>query len=232
MHLQSIRYFREHLAAAFTMLLMQVGRWTPARLGDGLAPAGKGMLDQPRLWLVLGLWFVVMLSLMPRTNERIDPQPNRTRQFALLNGFGVVLLTYMAMTVAWAPDEQLGFSKLREVCLLLGGLVAIHLLTVRLDGEKIRSLFWLYFLGLGLIFTAAGIRNLGSGRVAVLGGGPNVFGRTMGLLFLTLHGDVDPSQAGVALGFPGRSLFPSRCRIRITRGDVPPCLLVHRSFSS
>lgn len=158
---------REFLAGVMLALYLVSGNWSVARVVD-LEPLA---IYQPRVWAVLGL---VMLAIVGGHKAR----PRSSTLIAELAWFG-----FTALSITWAPDIELGQVQVIDVGLLIAVALAVHRLTITGDVERLAdslrlTLLVLYF-GLAGIAVVGG---LGSGRLAVLGGGANVFGRNMGLL--------------------------------------------------
>ena len=99
----------------------------------------------------------------------------------------------MIATSAWAPDYELALTKAYDLlvlawcCILAVSVIRLFGIRAMIDG------FWLGVFFSGSILAAVGVLSAigtqgSSFRLAVLGGGPNVFGRNMGLLtILSLH---------------------------------------------
>lgn len=104
----------------------------------------------------------------------------------------VCLGLWLGLTLAWAPWLDLGLSKLYELALLTPFLVCLFVQRdPRPAASAILDFLVLTLSVLGALALVGGIRE---GRLSVLGGGPIVFGRNMGVLCLILF----------ARGFRGR----------------------------
>lgn len=148
-------------------LYLVSGNWSVARVVD-VEPLA---IFQPRVWAVL---LLVLLAIVGGQKA----QPRRSTLIAELAWFG-----FTALSITWAPDLELAQLQVIDVGLLISVALAVHRLSITSDVERLAdslrlSLLVLYFVLAG----AAVLGGLGSGRLAVLGGGANVFGRNMGLL--------------------------------------------------
>lgn len=136
-------------------------------------------LYELRFWVVTGL--MVVLLLQPKSSASAPVKPG-ARNFALaLN----LYFLYTFVTALWAPDGRFAFQKSWELLLVVLASVCVHQVSVRPEGQEVRAAFWSCLtamtggMGVMALFKAA---TGGAERLAVLGGGPNVFGRMMGLL--------------------------------------------------
>jgi O-antigen ligase len=125
----------------------------------------------------------------------------------------------LPITIAWTPAYQLGLSKAYELLLLVPLLccVFIHPKPNQVALAFLRSLLVL----LVVIGALALVQQHGSGRLTVLGGGPIVFGRNMGLLVIIL----------VARGLQGGSLANKAVGALAITGALFAALLVLLSGS-
>jgi O-antigen ligase len=153
-----------------------VGRWTFARLdGDyALVP----MVEQPRLWLVVAL--VGCAAVLQNSVSRYARQfrPNRVDEAI------VVFLAYMLLTSIWAPDWGLAGIKTFELALILT--VALVIAASRSFGvdDQLHLGFWITVVMLGVALGLLSLVQGGDSRAYAPGGGPNTFGRNMGLTAL------------------------------------------------
>ena len=154
-----------------------IGRWTPSRV-TGNVSSGS-FLSEPRFWIVVLLLTVIMLGQYGLTRSR--PGPVR---FGVAARWTLVFLAYMAMTALWAFDEQLAAEKAYEVLLILAAGLALYLGLRISDAGELRLAFWQLLVLLTSAMAVLALMSAIDGRVAVLGGGPNVFGRNMGLMTL------------------------------------------------
>jgi hypothetical protein len=147
---------------------------------------------------VLAVLSLVLLSLVGGHKAR----PQRSTLFVELVWFG-----FTALSMIWAPDLELAQIYAIDVGLLIAVGIAVHRLSTTGDIELLADSLWLSLLVLYLALAGiAVVGGLGSVRLAVLGGGANVFGRNMGLLCV------------FALE---RALFPDRRQPRRRRSLLP-----------
>ena len=147
------------------------------------AHADSSALFEPRLWVLvfLSCWLFVVAAV--RSSEI-----GRTQARALVTWrtSTVVFLGYMILSSLWAPDASLALEKAYDLLVLLWCCVLASWATRFFGAQAVIDGFWLgIFLSAGLL-AAVGLLTSLSGhgplRLAVFGGGPNVYGRNMGLL--------------------------------------------------
>jgi len=157
-------------------LFLLSGRWKLASL------FGPDLADPPfyyevRFWAVLAL--SSGLLVMPlNTRRRLR---GRFVVFPLLIFFG-----YTALSSAWAPDPTFAWQKLYDVILVAVATASIARIVGAGAADAFAEGLWGGMLVFGgvlawIALAAIGVPG-GSDRLAVLGGGPNVFGRMMGYL--------------------------------------------------
>ncbi len=164
------------LAIAMALFLLS-GRWDLGRVLSIDASA----LTAPRVWLVMGIGFVALIPVSRRARPALPP-------VALLLFFG-----YFLMSTMWAPDESLAVSKAGELLVMALGLLCLRRLTLLAGVRPTTEAMWRVVAVLFGGFAAIGLVSSvvsGSGRLCVLGGGPNVYGRNMGLLLVVCFGAV------------------------------------------
>lgn len=147
---------------------------------------GEGVLFQVRFWVTAGLFATAPAAMLVR---RRGPSSVWNRSGGGLLGpvalFGIVLfLTYFAATISWGGAGSLGTAKFVDVVLVLASVLLIWGYFRVLPRELLLGYFWggVWVLG-GVLALAALLTLAGPGRperLAVFGGGPNVFGRLMG----------------------------------------------------
>jgi O-antigen ligase len=153
--------------AALALYLLS-GNWSLDRV-VGVEPSP---FWQPRVWAV-GL--LVLVALLP-----IDKRAQSTRSAVMPE---LAWLGFSLLAITWAPDLELARAQAVDLILMLATAAALYRLNSRGHTQQLAASLRVTALVvlLGLMGTAlAG--GLGSGRLAVLGGGPNIFGRNMGLL--------------------------------------------------
>lgn len=177
-------------AKAFGVLLalyVLSGRWALDRLtkpegGTGL-PSESGPLSllELRLWIILAL--LVTAAVEPQGSAP-DESTVWSRRVALAS---CLFLFYMGLSSFWSPDPEYFIPKAAEMLMMLLTGLALHRVIRSGGGQALRGSFWATTLAvtgaLGLLALKTAVAS-GPARLAVLGGGPNVFGRMMGLLFL------------------------------------------------
>ncbi|KIG19356.1 hypothetical protein DB30_02637 [Enhygromyxa salina] len=163
---------REGLAGLALAVFLVSGSWSLARVA-GVEPMA---IWQPRVWAVLVL---VALAFMPSRVRRVGGRTALGAELAWL-GFSLVSIT-------WAPELALAEDQAIELGLLIAVAIALHRLARTSRVERIatalRHGLLVLLLGLAAVALLGGVGGMG-GRAAVLGGGPNVFGRNMGVLAL------------------------------------------------
>lgn len=203
LHLRS--YASNHLmcqvCASLLMLFVFIGRWTPGRLGDlGDSSASPWQAVMPRL-VILGILGAI-LCFLRRPIAVLPP----TRTF-LQSGLVYALPTYMCIAYAWGPANEYGYAKLHELLMLLTCLRFADI-AMQTFGRKamLNALYFASFLLLGVLALAA-LLSMSAGRVAALGGGPNVFGRNMGVLLLSAASPLFIQWPAKAVSYPLHRLF-------------------------
>lgn len=166
------------LLLAFYLL---VGRWNLNRIGVDMERAYH---LQPRLWAVIALAVLVLLDQSISRWRKSRRTANNPRVGALALAT-VVFFAYMIITALWAPDPEM--AERQAFALLLNALIAV-ILFLALRNEKpqaVRVEFWKGFALLAGVIALASFAGTQSQRFQSLGGGPNTFGRNMGLLVLS-----------------------------------------------
>ncbi len=169
--------------AVLMALFLLSGRWNLARV---LSMNGSA-LTAPRVWLVA---LVLFVTAIPIWRPRRDVPPP----------VGILLfLGYFLITTLWAPDAALAGTKAVDLLVMFLGILCLRRLTVRAGVFATTGALWrvvtVIFGGFALLGLASSVL-AGGGRLAILGGGPNVFGRTMGvLLVVSLAAVLDHGRA-------------------------------------
>ena len=119
-------------------------------------------------------------------------RPGAARSFAggvrAWSAVFVVFVAYMVATALWAPDLALAAAKAYDLMYVAWSCV-LTVAALRLCGiGSTISGFWYAVFAWSLVLAVAGVASVLSNpsleRLSVMGGGPNVFGRNMGLLTL------------------------------------------------
>lgn len=171
----------EKMIGLFIAIFLAVGRWTPSRLGDNSVDSDN-YLTEPRLWAIAGMLYFTSLGALNRSRlQRAGPaEPTRRLLLvALLSLFG-----FMALSILWTPAPELAVKKLYEVVLIAGSCLSLYICSLYLKLDDIINSVWIVLFVVLLLLAVMGIRSVESERLSVFGGGPNVFGRNMGVLFI------------------------------------------------
>ena len=170
-----------HVAGGVLLAVFQlIGRSQAERF---IGVDGMGWHLELRLWVLgaLSIWLVGITAV--RGAVRFD-----TRGVGKYGGMIAIFLWYMIATSVWAPDPIAAATKGYDLlfvvwaCVLMVTALRTCGVQATLDG------FWgglfVGALTMAAIGLAASVAGVPGGRLSVLGGGPNVFGRNMGLLAL------------------------------------------------
>lgn len=164
---------RERLAGYGLALYLVSGSWSFARV----MPIESSLITEPRSWAVA---LLVVLALSPARGGR--PVAQQRARHVLL-GTELLWLGFTLLAITWAPDLELATVDAVDLGLLISVAIALHRLGRTADIEALAtSLRRGLSIVLLMLAAVAVLGGIGSGRLAVLGGGPNVFGRNMGLL--------------------------------------------------
>jgi O-antigen ligase len=156
-----------------------VGRWSLNRID---ADAAIPTLLRPRGWAVVGLVCCAIALLVPyagSVNRRLGTRVWSPAIVAFL------FLSYMCLTAFWTPEATEASQKLVDLVHILLVVVATVIIGMRGDATLLVRVLIRSVIAVTITLAAAGILAALQGdgqRLAVLGGGPNVFGRLMGLL--------------------------------------------------
>ncbi len=164
---------REQAIGFLVAVHLLTGRWSPARVFD-LEPS---MTYEPRVWATAGL---VLLAMLPPPPVRRTPAP--PGGLAVVT-WQIAYLGFAVLSVGWAPDFDGAVDEAGNAILMLTTIVSLYRLCRTVDAAALGEAIWRALTV--LLAAMAGIAilgGLGSSRLAVLGGGPNVFGRNMGVL--------------------------------------------------
>lgn len=162
-----------------------VGRWTPERLAGDDQDAE--FIWQPRVWavglivLLTGYRVLQEMGAFSRHCSQASLVPSSAWYAAVA---GLLLQIYMMTTALWAPWGMSHSQKPWEMLLLILVQVCLCHLVAKGDLRTLRDFFWRAMTAATFFLAVAGAVASVTGRAAVLGGGPNAFGRNMGLLML------------------------------------------------
>lgn len=174
-------------------LFVLTGRWSLGRLDVG----GDLILLEPRTWTVIGL---LALAYSPALARNLDLEPASRSNRGAIEAF----LGFMTLSVLWAPSSSLPWTKAYEVVLVLAVVVSVTRIARWTGPRLLIDKFWdALALALGMMALLGLVSWFGNGggeRLAVLGGGPNTFGRNMSVLLML-------GLAGLFSGRQHRSLW-------------------------
>lgn len=162
------------------------------------------ILDVADLLFEARVWLVLLLLCTTAVAFRLTPQlPKIEWRGALPSLLAVLTLLLLLQSAIWSTSPTAG-HKAYEVALILIPGLAVALLALLLPLKEFERGCWIAIWSLGGLLALLGIISVGGGtegRLAVMGGGPNVFGRTMGLLLIAavFHAR---STRGLAVGIP------------------------------
>ena len=151
-----------------------VGRWSFGRLEGAFG--SEPLVEQPRFWVIVAMVPVVLL-MRPRTAQlgvRVRPT-----SVDLAVGW---FLAYMILTALWAPSAELAGVKAGELALVLGVAVLIAASRPSLAHGDVQHGFWCMIVVVGIAMASLAFLYRTGGRIHVPSGGPNTFGRNMGLM--------------------------------------------------
>lgn len=167
-----------------TALYVLAGRWGLHRLASA-EPEPNPFLEL-RLWIVMGGLVLAAVGLVhcahraAREGEtRLDPRLAK----ALLAFFG-----YLCVSALWAPEAEFALGKAYDLTLVCVMSVGLGFAAIRQPAVRVLDAFWGVVVLATALLALTGMSQLlgggGGARLAVLGGGPNIFARLMGLLAL------------------------------------------------
>ncbi len=168
------------LIGFLTAFYFLVGRWTLSRLS---ADGSSDWYREPRLWAVLILAAVVLLD-QPSHGVKIAKRPWPKPKLGAYLLAAVACFAYLIESANWSPNAALAHDKAYELTLIIAVVVLLFLSLRQGDGDAIRTEFWRAVVLLTGTMAVFALANTATDRLAVLGGGPNAFGRNMGFLVL------------------------------------------------
>ncbi|WNG58568.1 O-antigen ligase family protein [Archangium gephyra] len=181
-----MRWIRCTGLGVIAALYVLSGRWGLQRLAssdDSLAP---NPFLELRLWIVMGGLVLASVGLVHRAHRPASEGETRLDLRLLMAVVG--FYGYLGLSTCWAPDKELALWKLYE--LVLAGVMSVGfgLAALRQPAERVLDAFWTVVVTATGLMALAGVGQMvgggGGARLAVLGGGPNVFARLMGLFAL------------------------------------------------
>jgi O-antigen ligase len=181
------------LLAIVLSILFLVGRWNLQRLGVNpdtidydliIQRSVAEVLTEPRLWLVMAS---VLLMVLMETGTSGEAHAHSGRREARTSVcIFLVLSYYLVATIAWTPSDN-PFPAVVDICLILATLLVVER-AARQEGFV--EAFWLWLERLLIAIGATTLLAAASadqpGRLSILGGGPNILGRFLGMLCLLM----------------------------------------------
>jgi O-antigen ligase len=187
---------RTLLAIVLTVLFL-VGRWNLQRLAvdpdtidfDLIVERSVAtVLIEPRLWLVLaGVPLIILMEMDASGDARARSGHLEARTSVRIL---FVLGFYLVTTIAWTPNDN-PFPAVVDICLMLVTLLVVERAARH---EKFVEAYWLWLerllFAIGAFALFAQLLQAASadlpGRLSILGGGPNILGRFLGMLCLLM----------------------------------------------
>lgn len=157
-------------------LYFLVGRWSIERL-DGALDVGS-VFQQPRAWIVAMLVVWASLAISGRAGTRT------ATWMTSIDAAICLFLGYMLLASFWSPNSELACDKAVDIGLLLTVALAFAISRPVLSHDRVLDGFWWAIVLVGVAMAGLAILNATGGRIYVPGGGPNTFGRNMGLMAL------------------------------------------------
>lgn len=172
----------ERIAGALFALFYLSGRFSLVESDPGQLPHETIFYDL-RVWILLAL-VAVALSYNPTRGERLACAQRVSANLAA--ALAVLLPLYVASSLFWSVDPDFSLGKaLEAVTLVIACICMIPFLKAG-RGPRVRHGFWVILVATTGLMCLMACVSVDSSRLSVLGGGPNTFGRNMGLLFLGL----------------------------------------------
>lgn len=171
-NLDKANYYLFRIAIGIISVVFLIGRWDPLpRLG-----VPDLLIFEIRFLLLTGALIIVFVILL---------QLRKVRGYdsSVLFGFITLFFGYMLLTPLWSPEPSLVFYKIYELASIWLVLFLVYNLFSIGD---FRENFWDYTVIITGLLALIGFIEIiflgGSGRLAVLGGGPIIYARFMGVL--------------------------------------------------
>src|SRR6266404_2727598 len=189
---------RALLAIVLTVLFL-VGRWNLQRLAvnpDAVAfdliveRSVATVLIEPRLWLVIaGVLLLVLMEMGASGDARAHSGRLEARTSVRIF---FVFSFYLVATITWSPSDN-PFPAVVDICLMLVTVLVVER-AARYEGFVEAFWLWLELLLIAIgafalfsqLFLAPAASADSSGRLSILGGGPNILGRFLGMLCLLM----------------------------------------------
>jgi O-antigen ligase len=166
----------EETVALCGVLYLLVGRWSYARLDPTLSISQP--LYEPRFILVPAMFAALMLTWQ-REAQPVNEDRHTIHRVALSL---VAFLSYMMTTALWCHNADFAVTKFVELMMVMLAMLAFVWALSICDPERLRDAVFRYLLVFCGLLALLGLRTITDARLAVLGGGPNVYGRNMCML--------------------------------------------------
>jgi O-antigen ligase len=139
------------------------------------------ILYEVRVWVLLVLIGVTLLSLSRRRERAIPASRFTAYRVAAL---AILLPVYVCISSTWSIDFDASLFKAFESSLVAVTCICVAVFLKTGQIPAVRHGFWVTIVALTGVMCWLACFVVDSSRMSVLGGGPNTFGRNMGLLFL------------------------------------------------
>lgn len=184
---------RVHVVGGVLLAVFQlIGRSQAERF---VGVGGVGWHMELRLWVLvaLSIWLAGIVAV--RGTARFG-----ARGVGKFGGMIAMFMSYMIATILWAPDPIASATKGYDLLFVVWACVlmvtALRTCGVQATIDGFWAGLFVGALAIAVIGVAASIAGVTGGRLSVLGGGPNVFGRNMGLLTLASLSLIFDSRRG------------------------------------
>jgi hypothetical protein len=179
----------ERLAGALFALFYLSGRFSLAGSTNGTSDLS---LYDVRVWTLPALVAVALTCRTPKSRRplkqlsqlRADVSVQRFISSPLAAGAALLLPLYVIASICWTIDVGLATEKSLEIVILAIACLSILPYWRARRVPVVRHWFWIWMVVATGLMCLISCYFVDSTRMAVLGGGPNTFGRNMGLLFL------------------------------------------------
>jgi O-antigen ligase len=168
----------ERIAGALLALFFLSGRYSLAGEGD---LASESTLYDVRVWTLLSL-VAVSLTYSPPAWRQVAR--SKCVSTSVVVGMALLLPLYVVLSYSWAIDPSLAIEKMVEAAILAIACLSIVPFWWARRVPIVRHWFWVWLVSATGLMCVVSCYLVDSTRMSVLGGGPNTFGRNMGLLFL------------------------------------------------
>ncbi len=169
----------ESLAGALFALFLLAGRFSLVR--GTYEPAPELIQYELRVWAALGLVCVAVMYSPKRFRMARQGFPISA---PLAQALVLLLPLYVAASYIWSPDYGAATTKLIDVAMLSVVCLCMTPFVNAGRATVVRHWFWVWIVIATGAMCLIACASIDSTRASVLGGGPNVFGRNMALLFL------------------------------------------------